>query len=121
MIVSVFPIESDIQVVVVEPIPTMRDLEGIKEYVKIIVNKEPKKQPSKLEPSELRRDDSEAISQEILLKGFEISHEILKAFTNEIDGGQKSAFILRIFLWYIVSTSKNNMNKIYIQNYITLK
>lgn len=98
IIVSVFPIESHIPVVVVEPIPTKRDIDLIKEQVtKIICNET---LIPNINTNEFQSDitDSEEISQEIILKGFEIAHDIMRAFPNEIDDSRKQAFLLHTFL-----------------------
>lgn len=41
--------------------------------------------------------DSEFVSQEIILKGFEINQEIQLAFEDEIEGSKKQALMLHIF------------------------
>ncbi|WP_088066774.1 BglG family transcription antiterminator [Gottfriedia luciferensis] len=113
LIVSVFPIESDIPVVVVEAVPTKRDLEDIQNQVTQIVNMGLRKLASKPKLVEkIQNDDAEAISQEILLKGFEISHEILGTFHDEIEENRKSAFMLHIFLM----VHRYYFNKQYDQN-----
>lgn len=100
LIVSVFPIESHIPVVVVEPVPTKRDVDVIQNQVKNILSIETLSLTSKPNQIEFQTNisDSEEISQEIILKGFEISHEIMRAFPNEIEESQKQAFMLHTFL-----------------------
>lgn len=100
MIVSVFPVETTIPVVVVEPLPVQRDIEEIREQVRLIIGLEGEETNQLLENHELNTvsHDSESISQEIILKGFELFHALLEAFPVESEGNLKNAFMMHVFL-----------------------
>lgn len=100
MIVSVFPVETTIPVVVVEPLPAKRDIEVIREQVRLIIGSEDGETNQLLENHELNTvsEDSESLSQEIILKGFEVAYALLEAFPIESEKKWKSAFMMHVFL-----------------------
>jgi transcriptional antiterminator len=100
MIVSVFPVETTIPVVVVEPLPVKRDIEEIREQVRSIIGSEGEEANQFLENHELNTvsEDSESISQEIILKGFEVAHDLLEAFPIESKENWENAFMMHVFL-----------------------
>lgn len=99
LIISVFPIQSDIPVILVDAIPTKRDIEAIREKVTEFIKMHPH-QPSHLlfEENGLINEESENVSQEIILKGFEVLHEILSDFKDDIEETRMQALQLHIFL-----------------------
>ncbi len=99
-IISVFPIETDLPLVIVDPLPSKRDIETIKIKVKELLRFKNFQFNNSLESSEkkISSQDTEFISQEIILKGFEINQEIQLAFTAEIETSKKQALMLHIFL-----------------------
>lgn len=100
MIVSVFPVETTIPVVVVEPLPVKRDIEEIREQVRMIIGLEGEETNQLLENHDLNTisHDSESISQEIILKGFELVHALLESFPIESKENWKNAFMMHVFL-----------------------
>lgn len=99
LIISVFPIQSTIPVIVVEAIPTKRDIEMIREYVKPLLKDGYSYQPSLPRHNErLANEESEQVSLEIMLKGFEIFHEISIVFQDDIREERKQGLQFHIFL-----------------------
>ena len=100
LIISVFPIETVIPVVIVEPLPSKRDIETIKNKVKELLRFKNYQFNNLLESTEekISSQDTEFISQEIILKGFEINQEIQLAFMDEIEASKKQALMLHISL-----------------------
>ncbi|PLR82621.1 hypothetical protein CVD25_19350 [Bacillus canaveralius] len=100
MIVSVFPIETSIPVVVVEPLPGKRDIEAIREQMKSLIGAEADEINHLIEKREFQssHDDTETISQEIILKGFEVAQALLEAFPIESQENWKNAFQMHVFL-----------------------
>lgn len=103
LIVSVFPVETAIPVIVVDPFPTKVDIEIIREQVKVLIGPEAEAVSLLLENSELHpnQDFSESISQEIILKGFEVTHALLEAFPSSnasLQENWKDAFAIHVFL-----------------------
>ena len=99
-IISVFPIETDLPLVIVDPLPSKRDIETIKSKVKELLRYKNFQFNNLLESNEEKISslDPEFISQEIILKGFEINQEIQSAFKDEIGVSKKQALMLHIFL-----------------------
>ena len=99
-IISVFPIETDLPLVIVDPLPSKRDIETIKRKVQELLRYKNFQFNNLLESTEetIGSQDTEFISQEIILKGFEINQEIQLAFTDEIGATKKQALMLHIFL-----------------------
>ena len=100
LIISVFPIETDLPLVIVDPLPSKRDIETIKRKVQELLRYKNFQFNNLLESTEetISSQDTEFISQEIILKGFEINQEIQLAFTDEIGATKKQALMLHIFL-----------------------
>lgn len=100
LIISVFPIETDLPLVIVDPLPSKRDIETIKRKVEELLRYKNFQFNNLLESTEetIGSQDTEFISQEIILKGFEINQEIQLAFTDEIGATKKQALMLHIFL-----------------------
>lgn len=98
-IISIFPIETDLPLVVVEPLPSKGDIEAIKNKVEELLEHKNFQFNNLLESSGIAdSQDPEFISQEIILKGFEINQEIQLAFKEEIDSSKKQALMLHISL-----------------------
>ncbi|WP_076370803.1 HTH domain-containing protein [Peribacillus simplex] len=101
LIVSVFPIEANIPVIVVNPLPTKSDLKSIKKEVEAIISCEYRQVDNFItnESYEERNMESEAISQEIIVKGYEVYQEIIFGFFKEADQQNKrNALMMHIFL-----------------------
>lgn len=99
LIISVFPIDTDIPVMVVDALPSKADLAHLKEKVQSLLNTNGEEYRDSITinvPN--HREVSEEISQEIILKSFEISQEIMNAFAEEIIENRKDALMLHIFL-----------------------
>lgn len=100
LIISVFPIETQLPLVIVDPLPSKRDIETIKGKVNELLHNKNFQFNHLLESTEVKMisEDTEFISQEIILKGFEINQEIQLAFAEVIDESKKQALMLHIFL-----------------------
>lgn len=100
LIISVFPIETEIPLVIVDPLPSKRDLETIRDKVSVLLRNKNLQFNSLLESGErpVPNEDADTLSQEIILKGFEINQEIQMAFADEIEESKKQALMLHIFL-----------------------
>lgn len=100
MIISVFPVETHIPVVVVEPLPRKSDLEAIREQIKSLIGPDTDEVHHLLEHQEFKSisDETESISQEIILKGFEVTQALSEAFSLESNQEWKSAFEMHVFL-----------------------
>jgi transcriptional antiterminator len=99
-IISVFPIETALPLVIVDSLPSKRDIENIKNKVKELLRFKNFQFNNLLESTEekISDKDNEFISQEIILKGFEVNQEIQLAFINEISESKKQALMLHISL-----------------------
>lgn len=99
LIISVFPIKSRIPVIVMEAIPTKKDIDTIKEKVYEILENRPKSiQRIAWKEEEKNDEDSESISLEIILKGFEVIQEVQSNFAHRIKDDRLQALHLHIFL-----------------------
>ncbi len=99
LIISVFPIQAEVPVIVVDAIPSSRDIEVIKAKVDEIMKKNPKYHVNlRFEEQGRLNENSEQISQEIIVKGFEVLHEILSAFKEDLEETRIQALQLHIFL-----------------------
>lgn len=100
LIISVFPIETVIPIVIVDPLPSKRDIETIKNKVKELLRFKNYQFNNLLESNEekIGSRDTEFISQEIILKGFEINQEVQLVFADEIEASKKQALMLHISL-----------------------
>ncbi|GLB60158.1 BglG family transcription antiterminator [Cytobacillus sp. NCCP-133] len=100
MIVSVFPVETKIPVVVVEPLPGKSDIEAIRAQMKKLIGSEAIEVNQLLEDQKAHtiNDDAESLSQEIILKGFEATQALLEAFPIQSNQNWKNAFEIHVFL-----------------------
>jgi transcriptional antiterminator len=99
LIISVFPIQSTIPVVIVEPVPTEESILVIREKVnELLKNKvsngdftgEMNEQPANM--------NYEMMSQEMIVKGFEISYEIFDLLQDKISEERKKGLQVHLFL-----------------------
>ncbi|MFJ7734799.1 BglG family transcription antiterminator [Lysinibacillus sp. NPDC097287] len=99
-IISIFPIEIDIPVVIVDPLPSKKDIEAINKKVKELLCNNSFQYNNSVESIEekISSKNTEFISQEIILKGFEINQEIQLAFVDEIEVSKRQALMLHIYL-----------------------
>ncbi|MFB5195858.1 BglG family transcription antiterminator [Neobacillus sp. KR4-4] len=101
LIISVFPIEADVPVIVVNPLPTKSDLKAIKKEVETIVSSEYRQLNDLLtsRSNDEESQDSETISYDIIIKGYEIYQEVIFKFVNGTDEQNKrNALMMHIFL-----------------------
>lgn len=99
LIISVFPVEAAVPVVVVEPLPATRDIEEIRKQVRAMIGSDDEQTNELLENNEFTiSEDSENLSQEIILKGFEAAHALLEAFPFKSEERWKNAFMMHVFL-----------------------
>ncbi|SDY14895.1 Transcriptional antiterminator [Evansella caseinilytica] len=99
LIISVFPIQADKPVIVVDAVPVRRDIEAIREKVADLMNRQPSHSTKELLAGKNTvTEDAETISQEIILKGFEVLQEIVSVFSNDIEASRLQALQLHIFL-----------------------
>lgn len=99
LIISVFPVEAAVPFVVVEPLPAKRDIEEIRKQVRAMIGSDDEQTNELLEDNELTiSEDSENLSQEIILKGFEAAHALLEAFPIKSEERWKNAFMMHVFL-----------------------
>jgi transcriptional antiterminator len=97
IIVSIFPITAHVPVIVVEALPTKRDMEAIREQVEKVSSRQSLRLNSSFVQNN-KREGSEEISQEIILKGCELTQEFLSIFGHEIEESRKNAFMMHVFL-----------------------
>ncbi|MFB7141650.1 BglG family transcription antiterminator [Gottfriedia sp. NPDC056225] len=101
LIISVLPIEANVPVIVVNPIPTKSDLKVIKKAVGKIVSYENRQLDDLLTNGFYKEEteSSEMISQEIIVKGYEVYQDIVLEFFNGTDEQNKrNALMMHIFL-----------------------
>lgn len=100
LIISVFPIDTDIPVSIVDALPSKADMNHLKEKVQSMLLTTPEEFKGSIAPNNnlKQEEDSEGITQEIILKSFEISQLILTVFAEEIIEDRKEALMLHIFL-----------------------
>lgn len=101
MIVSVFPIETKLPVVIVDGLPEPKDIEKIAARAQEIMSNKPPSIDSYLDLQPLKEDfgaSSAEISLEIILKGFEVSSEIIHAFEEDLMVEKVNALQMHIFL-----------------------
>ncbi|MBM7599020.1 transcriptional antiterminator [Virgibacillus halotolerans] len=99
LIISMFPIKSTLPVIVVEPVPTEENIQSIKGKVNNLYHREPVGEYFTI------RDDHDSIelngeisSQEIIIKGFEISFDFFETLANEILEERKRGLCIHLFL-----------------------
>lgn len=100
VIISVFPLEASVPVLVVEAIPTKNDIEQIKKFVS---NAGFKTQqdilPAKeIHFSEHKQVSIEDVSEELIVKGFQLASQLSSLFENHLLSERKQAFMMHIFL-----------------------
>ncbi|WP_040206962.1 BglG family transcription antiterminator [Neobacillus jeddahensis] len=100
LIVSIFPIKSSIPVILVEPVPTEENILAIREKVN-----ELRRGKVAGEDLTIENDDGhslvmdyEMISQEIIVKGFEISNEIFSMLAGKMTEERKMGLHVHLFL-----------------------
>lgn len=100
LIISVFSIETELPLVVIEPLPSKSDVLAIKTKVGELLERKNFQFNHLLEnvQEQTTRQDAEFMSQEIILKGFEINYELQFLFEDRIDESKKQALTLHIFL-----------------------
>ena len=100
IIVSVFPIQSKIPVIVVEPIPTDNNIQSICEWVRELsqIKLNSIEGSLMLRKKNVEEQDHEDVSQEMIISGFTFMSEFLEAFSPYIVKERKKALILHIFL-----------------------
>ena len=99
LIISVFPINIDIPVIVTDAIPTRNDINNIKEKVfEIIEHRNITNEYFLFMNQRKNLDDPEELSKEIILKGFEIFQAITDQFMDRIKTERLLALELHIFL-----------------------
>jgi len=98
-VISVFPIESKVPVIVVEPVPTKENIDFIKDLVR-----------KKLEETLVEEDefdemldfdmatDAEGISQQVIMKGLNIYNQLTKSGAFKIKDGLEFAFLTHCML-----------------------
>ncbi|GGE79901.1 BglG family transcription antiterminator [Priestia taiwanensis] len=97
LIVSIFPITADVPVIVVEALPTKRDINAIRQQVENVNKREsPRLQGSFVQSH--KRENSEEISQEIILKGCELTQELVSLFGPDLEESRKNAFMMHVCL-----------------------
>lgn len=101
MIISVFPLETSLPVMILNGLPSKQDIEKIQSQVdKIIEQKEVLIHPFydlKLPSFEKPQDSSEEIALEIIIKGFELNQEIVALFGPYICQEKMEALKMHIF------------------------
>lgn len=98
LIISVFPIESSLPVVVTEALPKETDLEMIRQEVARILVEVPVALDLGETVDLVRQSSHEEISEEIILKGFEVYQQVKDALAGEIDRKLENGLLLHLFL-----------------------
>lgn len=99
LIVSVFPLKSTIPVVLVEPVPTEENIQAIREKVNgLLKERNTETYETKIYEVENEHIDYEMMSQEVIIKGFEISNGILNLLSNQISEERKKGLQVHLFL-----------------------
>ena len=100
LIISVFPIKSDIPVIIVEPVPTKENIQAIQEEVDNLLQGRETVEPFLLEEGDDYQFeiDTEIISQEIIIKGFEVSDEIMTTLAYRVTEEHKKGLNVHLFL-----------------------
>lgn len=100
LIISVIPINTEIPIVIVEPVPTEDNINAIRDKVyEILQNKKIEGHVSvsndEIEPSVAT--EYEMISQEIIIKGFEIFYELIDRLGERITDERKKGLHVHLF------------------------
>ncbi|WP_430535188.1 HTH domain-containing protein [Listeria rocourtiae] len=98
LIISVFPIESSLPVVVTDALPKKADLEMIRQEVARILLEMPAVVDDYETVDLVRQSSHEEISEEIILKGFEVYQQVKDVLANEVDLKLENGLLLHIFL-----------------------
>ncbi|WP_110929128.1 BglG family transcription antiterminator [Bacillus massiliglaciei] len=99
LIISVFPIQSSIPVVVVEPVPTEESIQIIQEKFNELIKNKVCDTEFIIEKNETSaNEDYEMISQEIIVKGFELSYEFSELLKDKIPEDKKRGLQVHLFL-----------------------
>lgn len=97
LIISVFPIESDLPVVLVEPLPTKENMATIKEIVKQKINTELLDYKVPLDFS-LKEETSEEASQEVIIIGLKLYEKLISMNNAKVKKGMEFAFLSHVML-----------------------
>ncbi|WP_042221900.1 BglG family transcription antiterminator [Oceanobacillus manasiensis] len=99
LIISMFPIKTTFPVIVVDPVPTEDNIEAIREKVHSLY------QQDRVDAKVIEKDvynpnekDFESTSQEIIIKGFEISYEIYEKLTDKVIEEREKGLFVHLFL-----------------------
>lgn len=99
LIISVFPIQSNIPVIIVEPVPTEESIQIIREKVSELIKNKVKDGNFTIKKYESSAsEDIEMISQEIIVNGFEISYKIFELLQDKISEERKKGLQVHLFL-----------------------
>jgi len=101
LIISVFPIETDIPVVIVDGLPEEKDMEKIATFARQIMDRKRSTIDSYLDLQPTQENvglSSGEISLEIILKGFEVSADLIETFKEDLNVSKKQALNMHIFL-----------------------
>lgn len=101
LVLSIFPIETfNRPFIKVNPLPTLSDIQTIREEVNKIVIHSPKKRVQKLVPRQKskERQGIEEESRDLLVKAYIVYTELLKLFEDSVITGYKEAFLFHILL-----------------------
>jgi transcriptional antiterminator len=99
LIVSVLPIKSNIPVIIVDPVPTKENIQAIKEKVNNLLQGRVAVDLFTIEENDQPiLMDNETISQEIIIKGFEVSYEILNTLADKIMKDHQKGLQVHLFL-----------------------
>ncbi|MCL6570547.1 MAG: HTH domain-containing protein [Bacillus sp. (in: Bacteria)] len=100
LIVSIFPIKSSIPVIVVEPVPTEENILAIRERVNELSRNKVVEGDETIETDvdHSLNLDYEMVSQEIIVKGFEVSNEIFTLLAEKMTEERKKGLYVHLFL-----------------------
>jgi transcriptional antiterminator len=100
LIISVFPINSNIPVIIVEPVPTKENIQTIQEEVDNLLQGRETVESFLIDKGDDYQFemDTEIISQEIIIKGFEVSDEIMTTLADRVTEEHKKGLNVHLFL-----------------------
>lgn len=100
-IISVFPLKANVPVIIVDSVPSEENIRAIREAVYEIIQETANTSTAFLQQTNQAFEEeknNEEISQEIILKGFEIAHEMMNAFGSQLHPDRKEGFMIHLFL-----------------------
>lgn len=98
LVISVFPIESELPTIWVEPVPSPKNIEELKAKVKELFGDKHDQSPACDRMIDKIDNDPERLSREVILKGMELYLDLKRIFQGRIKHNMDDAFLMHVLL-----------------------